>query len=193
MTTIIKGAIHGHQHHEPFEGELIQYCSTVETFCDSGQVRYLSVPAVVIRLADGTIKTISLQAERRHADLREIKPEAVIAEAKAYTSVVPDPPITTEIWRDKAKQEPGPGIQALIDEAHDLARQGLPPHQQRMLAEQDELGERITKLKAFMQGELFVRQSAYEQSDMVIQLDGMVAYYQALGRRITRFQNGAQA
>jgi hypothetical protein len=69
----------------------------------------------------------------------------------------------------------------------------LPPHQQRMLAEHEELGERITKLKAFMHGDLFHRQSAYEQSDMVGQLDGMVAYHQALGRRIERFQKATQA
>jgi hypothetical protein len=68
--------------------------------------------------------------------------------------------------------------------------QTMPPHQQRMLAEHKELGERITKLKAFMQGDLFHRQSAYEQSDMVSQLDGMVAYHQALGRRIERFKKG---
>jgi hypothetical protein len=69
----------------------------------------------------------------------------------------------------------------------------LPPHQQRMLGEHEELGERITKLKAFMHGDLFHRQSAYEQSDMVGQLDGMVAYHQALSRRIARFQKDPRA
>jgi hypothetical protein len=77
----------------------------------------------------------------------------------------------------------------------EIKRQGLPPHQQRMLTERDELILRLLGLDRFIRGELFISLSAAEQSDMRAQERAMRAqeramraYLDHLRSRIARFE-----
>ena len=63
----------------------------------------------------------------------------------------------------------------------------LQPHQQRMVKEWQELGERLEKLETFMTSRTFSELSEGEQKLMQRQAEGMRAYYCALEERITLF------
>lgn len=62
-----------------------------------------------------------------------------------------------------------------------------PAYQQRAIEELYELNERISKLRAHLSTPIFQAQSAYDQSLMVVQLQGMIQYQQALQLRVDRF------
>ncbi len=59
------------------------------------------------------------------------------------------------------------------------------PHQERVVAEQNELGARLDKLKAFiMESPIFKTLPAEEQKRLNPQHDAMLEYFEILGERI---------
>lgn len=67
----------------------------------------------------------------------------------------------------------------------------LQPHQQRMIAECEELETRINALEVFTAGAMFQTLPDAEKDDLADQLRAMWAYLDALSSRIARFK-GAQ-
>jgi hypothetical protein len=64
----------------------------------------------------------------------------------------------------------------------------MQPHQERVVAESNELRERVTKLTAFISGnETFGKLDAKDQSLLRQQRDIMTEYLDVLGERIARF------
>ncbi len=63
----------------------------------------------------------------------------------------------------------------------------MPPHQQRVVTERDELTEKITRLAVFMDGEVFSGLPRDEQYRLHIQHGFMVAYCDVLEDRIDHF------
>lgn len=65
---------------------------------------------------------------------------------------------------------------------------GLLPHQQRVVAEKDEVSERLSKLLAFFQGPIFPTLSEAERSRLRNQARFMDGYAAVLEERIAAFQ-----
>lgn len=63
----------------------------------------------------------------------------------------------------------------------------LAPHQQRVVAERDELADRLAKLLAFFQSPIFAGLSAAEQTRLRSQARFMDGYLAVLGERIEAF------
>lgn len=59
--------------------------------------------------------------------------------------------------------------------------------QKRVVDEQVELDGKIRKLVDFMHGDIYASLPAIDQGLMMVQLDHMRMYSEALGRRIERF------
>ena len=64
----------------------------------------------------------------------------------------------------------------------------MEPHQQRVVDEQSQLDEKITKLTKFMCGETFLKLSADERARMTYQRLLMREYSSILGDRIEAFK-----
>lgn len=63
------------------------------------------------------------------------------------------------------------------------------PHQERVVAESNELRDRLTKLTAFISGnEMFKSLDIAEQALLRAQRDTMGEYLDILGQRIARFR-----
>lgn len=62
----------------------------------------------------------------------------------------------------------------------------LPPHVQRMVAEQTELDDRIAKLNAFLTTERYAGLSEDERNDLLTQAKCMIAYWNVLLIRVYR-------
>lgn len=72
-------------------------------------------------------------------------------------------------------------------EDDDITATSIPPHVQRMMAERDELKDRVFKLDKFIgSNRIFFTLSEEEQKDMNDQLISMITYLDCLERRITR-------
>lgn len=67
------------------------------------------------------------------------------------------------------------------------AASDVPPHQQRVLAEQTELDDRLTKLQAFFSNPIFSGLPEDEQDRLQKQAVAMQAYSEVLGERIAAF------
>jgi hypothetical protein len=63
----------------------------------------------------------------------------------------------------------------------------LLPHQQRVVAEKAELDEKLSKLKAFFETELYHNLDAAEHDLLACQSDIMEEYSAVLGARIAAF------
>jgi hypothetical protein len=64
----------------------------------------------------------------------------------------------------------------------------MQPHQERVVAESNELRERLTKLTAFISGnDAFKTLSVADQALLRSQRDVMQEYFDILGQRIARF------
>lgn len=63
----------------------------------------------------------------------------------------------------------------------------LLPHQERVVTEQKELEDKITKLTTFSTTDFFRELSPIDQNLLSIQLDSMRAYNNVLKMRISRF------
>lgn len=63
----------------------------------------------------------------------------------------------------------------------------MQPHQERVVAESNELRERLTKLTAFIGGDIFYSLDVADQELLKSQRVLMDAYLDVLGRRIARF------
>lgn len=63
----------------------------------------------------------------------------------------------------------------------------MEPHQQRVVDEKTELDERLTKLIAFFNSQIFAGLPADEQDRMKRQADHMTNYSVVLGERIAAF------
>lgn len=63
----------------------------------------------------------------------------------------------------------------------------VPEYQARVIAEKAELDERISKLGAFLDGEVFKTLDIEDRALMMAQLTAMHAYSYTLGGRIERF------
>lgn len=64
----------------------------------------------------------------------------------------------------------------------------MQPHQERVVAEKNDLGEKLNKLKAFiMESPIFTTLPAAEQKRLNRQYDAMLEYFKILGERITAF------
>jgi hypothetical protein len=64
----------------------------------------------------------------------------------------------------------------------------MEPHQDRVVAEKDDLRVKLDKLKAFiMESPVFKTLPKEEQSRLNRQYDAMLEYYNILGERITAF------
>jgi hypothetical protein len=68
----------------------------------------------------------------------------------------------------------------------------MQPHEERVVAEKDELDEKIQKLVAFMGGTIFASLSDDERSRLSIQLQHMNGYSEILGQRIAAFLKGEE-
>lgn len=64
----------------------------------------------------------------------------------------------------------------------------LAPHQQRVVVEKEELDDKIKKLLAFMDGEIFRKLPMDERERMRRQLQYMENYSDVLDERIDNFQ-----
>lgn len=62
-----------------------------------------------------------------------------------------------------------------------------PPHQQRVLVEYVELGDKLTKLNGFLETDLFKSLPAAEQERMTVQRGAMGEYHGVLADRIAAF------
>lgn len=65
---------------------------------------------------------------------------------------------------------------------------GMPPHQQRVVAEHAELTNRITKLLNLMRGDIYKSLHTEEQVLLSVQLEAMLLHSRALSRRINGFR-----
>lgn len=63
----------------------------------------------------------------------------------------------------------------------------MEPWQERVLAEQDELDDRLAKLESFMLTDQFAKLSWEDREDMRDQAQHMTLYRSVLRRRISRF------
>lgn len=63
----------------------------------------------------------------------------------------------------------------------------LPPHQQRVIDEERDLSERLSKLEVFVQTDKYVTLSTIDQQLLSRQLAAMTIYCDILRARITRF------
>lgn len=63
----------------------------------------------------------------------------------------------------------------------------LLPHQQRVVTEVTELDEKILKLNAFLEGEIFLTLPEIDQNLLIKQVNAMEEYSYLLGERIKRF------
>lgn len=63
----------------------------------------------------------------------------------------------------------------------------MQPHQERVVAESNELRDRLTKLTSFIGGDLFYSLDVADQELLKSQRVLMDAYLDVLGRRISRF------
>lgn len=63
----------------------------------------------------------------------------------------------------------------------------MEPWQQRVVAEQDDLDTKLTRLEAFMTSDQFALLSWVEREDMRDQAQHMTLYRSVLRRRISRF------
>jgi hypothetical protein len=61
----------------------------------------------------------------------------------------------------------------------------LAPHQQRVVTESLELGDKVTKLEAFIGGAIWDSLSSTERLLLSLQLDAMRSYHMILGQRIS--------
>lgn len=76
-------------------------------------------------------------------------------------------------------------------EDDDITATSIPPHVQRMMAERDELKDRVLKLDKFIgSNRIFVTLSEKERKDMTDQLTSMIVYLDCLERRIARANIG---
>lgn len=69
----------------------------------------------------------------------------------------------------------------------------LPPHQQRMIAERAQIQDRLTKLKAFTETDLYQSLEGAEKADLGYQAQLMRDLVGILDRRIERFSGKAFA
>lgn len=67
----------------------------------------------------------------------------------------------------------------------------LQPHQQRVVAEHDELRTRLDKLQAFIGGPRLAEVSLDEWGDLLEQAEAMGHYLAVLARRIARWDTAA--
>jgi hypothetical protein len=63
----------------------------------------------------------------------------------------------------------------------------MQPHQQRVVDEKNELGERLEKLLAFLQADLYKSLSEQERELLFFQSQVMEDYYEVLEQRIELF------
>lgn len=63
----------------------------------------------------------------------------------------------------------------------------MQPHQERVIKEQEELGEKIKKLEAFLGAAVAKTLPQEEQARLHEQHGHMMAYHEVLGRRIEAF------
>lgn len=64
----------------------------------------------------------------------------------------------------------------------------MQPHQERVVSERKELGEKLDKLKAFIEGSpIFKSLPEEERHRLNRQFDAMAEYYSILGQRIAAF------
>ena len=63
----------------------------------------------------------------------------------------------------------------------------MKPHQERVVAEKNELDDKRQKLTAFIGGEVYRTLDAVEQSRLNRQLEAMTLYANILGERIAAF------
>lgn len=63
----------------------------------------------------------------------------------------------------------------------------LPQHQQRVIAEREQLADRIQKLEAFLHTELFASLPDDEQQLLKMQADAMVLYLGIINTRTSKF------
>jgi hypothetical protein len=61
------------------------------------------------------------------------------------------------------------------------------PHQERVVAEERELSEKLDRLVAFIGGDVFRSLDDHDQELLQRQADAMRAYADILGQRIARF------
>lgn len=62
----------------------------------------------------------------------------------------------------------------------------LPPHAQRMIDEADELSTRLTKLRDFINGEMFKSLPGEDQLLLASQCGAMTAYFSVLTMRLIK-------
>ncbi|MCQ4108074.1 hypothetical protein [Aeromonas sp. JL9] len=70
-----------------------------------------------------------------------------------------------------------------------IVKNNLKPHQQRVLDEKIDLDEKLIKLRAFFDTEIFVGLDEKEKSRLIRQLTHMDGYSAALADRIAAFSN----
>ncbi len=63
----------------------------------------------------------------------------------------------------------------------------MPPHQERVVTERDELDEKLHKLEVFLQGTLYASLPEGEKTRLVMQQGFMAGYLQVLNERIAAF------
>jgi hypothetical protein len=63
----------------------------------------------------------------------------------------------------------------------------MPPHQQRVIDEREQLAEKCDKLKVFLWGAIFNSLPTEERSRLIQQLGFMLAYLGILDQRIAAF------
>lgn len=66
----------------------------------------------------------------------------------------------------------------------------LPPHQQRVVAELEQLADRVTKLEAFLHTPLYASLPQAERVLLKLQADTMVVYMGILNDRVSLFGHG---
>lgn len=84
-------------------------------------------------------------------------------------------------WSPKAQ------FDAAYLEIGDVA--GMPPHQQRVVAEKADLNSKMDKLTAFIDTPIFMKLGEAEQERLVLQLMHMGNYTAVLHERIEAFKN----
>ena len=67
-----------------------------------------------------------------------------------------------------------------------MENRSVPPHVERMMAEAEELSDRITKLGLFLSGPIFASLHDTDQGLLQAQLASMTSYLSVLSIRITR-------
>ncbi|AVJ20994.1 MULTISPECIES: hypothetical protein [Pseudomonas] len=63
----------------------------------------------------------------------------------------------------------------------------MPPHQQRVIAEREQLADRIQKLEAFLHTDLYAGLPEDEQQLLKMQADAMVLYLGIINTRTSKF------